>query len=70
MDKRTLAVEVELGLEDSEHRQVCLINNKPASQVAIDLARKINCLVDFPTIIPELDACQLEITTNGYHTEK
>ncbi len=59
-------MELEFALETNAGAQVNYINMQPASDVVIRLARETGSIKNFPTLKPEFDACQLELTTNRY----
>ena len=66
IERPTYAVELEFGLETADGCQINYLNNKIASRVVIDLARSTKQINLFPTLKPEFDANQLELTTNGF----
>ena len=66
LNKPTFAVELEFALETSAGKQINYINKQIASDIVIKIARQNGLIDKFPTLKPELDACQLEITTDGY----
>ena len=65
----TLAVEIEFALETRCGKQINFIQDQIASDMLIKIAQKTGEIRKFPTVKRELDACQLEITTDTYkHT--
>jgi len=68
-NKPTFAVELEFALETTNGKQINFIQNQISSDMLIKLAQETGEIKKFPTLKPELDACQLEITTDTYkHT--
>ena len=65
-NKPTFAVELEFALETTNGKQINFIQNQIASDMLIKLAQETGEIKKFPTLKPELDACQVEITTDTY----
>lgn len=66
IEKITLAAELEFGLETSDGQVVNYLQGEIASKVALEYAHRTGVINYFPTLKGELDASQLELTTDGY----
>ena len=66
LDSHTLAVEIELALETPCGRQINYIQDQIASDFVLKMALESGDIKNFPTVKKELDACQLELTTDTY----
>jgi len=66
IEKVTLAAELEFGLETTDGQVVNYLQGEIASKVALEYAQRTGVINYFPTLKGELDASQLELTTDGY----
>lgn len=65
-NKPTLAVEIEFALETPCGKQINYIQDQIASDFVLTMALESGDIKNFSTVKQELDACQLEITTDTY----
>lgn len=66
LDSHTLAVEIEFALETPCGKQINYIQDQIASDFVLKMALESGDIKNFSTVKQELDACQLEITTDTY----
>lgn len=66
LDSHTLAVEIEFALETPCGKQINYIKDQIASDFVLKMAKDTGDMKNFLTAKRELDACQLELTTDTY----